>query len=158
MISKAELSIAFNQFGTTQKVIKKEIYQPVFAVFKDAINDPEKLKTAIKNAIKKTLDPENKLDLQYDAIEKEDLDIDNNPNQKYWVENWIKAIYSYQQKKQQEELTINVVGYLLPDDLTNEPLGNDTRNNIDSKFKSEDSSPPGGEEHDKPDDPPVDGQ
>ncbi|MGK7899655.1 MAG: hypothetical protein AB4372_40080 [Xenococcus sp. (in: cyanobacteria)] len=126
-ISNASIS----NFETTRYVIRNEIYKPLLEEFNSKINDPEKLDIAIKMAIRETLDPEKKLDLQYGiAIEKEGLDI----HDKQLVEDWIRAIYDYQQQNSEVSNGINVVGYLMPNGATNEPLRNDIKYNIDSKF------------------------
>ena len=128
------LATAFDKFGTTKKVIKEEIYQPLFDEFNNGINDLKKLRIEIIKAIRKTLDPENKLNLNYPVIEKKDLDIENNPTDKKLVENWIEAILAYQKNKQQEIPSIEIVGYLVSKGETNEPLRKDIRKNISSEI------------------------
>ncbi len=135
-IPQDKLNDALARFETTKQVIKGEIYQPLFNEFNNGSHAPDELRMGIIKAIKKTLDPDNKLSLQYGyLIEKEDLDIENNP-QKERVTNWIQAIYAYQENKQKEIPRINVIGYLIPSGLTNKPLKNDIRDKIDSKFKN----------------------
>ena len=149
-ISDAVLSEAFDRFGSTKKVIKEEIYQSLFNEFNNGSNDPTQLRIEIIKAIRKTLDPDSKLSLQYGKV------LEKESQKEEWVTNWIQAIYSYQQKKQKEITSINAAGYLLPGGLTNEPLRNDIRDSIDPKFKTappKDSTPP-----EEPDEAPVDGQ
>ena len=133
-ISDAVYNTGFDKFEITKQVIKEEIYQPLFEEFNNASNNHQELRREIIKAISKTLAPENKFILNYSVIENENLDLENNPEEKEWVTKWIESIRFYQQKKKQENSAINVVGYLLPNGLTNEPLRNDIKNNIDPKF------------------------
>ncbi len=140
-IPNDKLQAAFDQFPKTKQVIKEEIYQPLVDEFKSTLdksgqpNNTEAVEQEIKLAIRKTLDPDNKLDLQYGlAIDEQDRKKNGEEKYKQEAEKWIKAIYSYQDQKNNEHQNINVVGFLVPETgQTNKYLLEDVRKKYESR-------------------------
>ena len=150
-IPENKLIEAHNKFSDTKNVIQSEIYKPLYdklnntdnlsAKVNDTNNTQElnkELDKEIKIAIKKTLDPENKLNLQYaTAIEEKDRKKNGEEKYKEEAEKWIKAIYAYQLRKKRINSDINAVGFLVPEiGQTNKYLRKDVRKNISPEFKS----------------------
>ena len=127
-----ELNGALEKFDSTRAVIA-QIVEDLASELPNQL--PGGTKGKVIKAMKETLDPDNRFDLQYGGAIKGKFQ--NEPEKyKNSKEPWVKAIYFYQKEKQKYFPLITVCGYLIPDGKTNEPFKNDIREKLGLPRKS----------------------